>query len=73
MTEVICLLTFGDKKKAGINSLSKEEVTQKDGHKQRTLNKYKRIQGIPDNRSNQALKQLSAFQIWGVVPITGNM
>lgn len=34
MIEVIYILTFGDNKKAGINSHSKEEVTQKDGGKQ---------------------------------------
>lgn len=37
MTEVICVLSFGDKKKAGINSLSKEEVTQKDGQSKELL------------------------------------
>lgn len=61
MIKVIYVLTFRDNKKAGINSHSKEEITQKDGHKQRALTKYKRVQGILDNSSNQALKQLRAF------------
>lgn len=61
MIEVIYVLTLGDDKKAGINSHSKEEGTQKDGRKQRALTKQKRIQGILDNSSNEALKQSSAF------------
>lgn len=42
MTEVMYALTFGDYKKAGINSHSKEGVTQKNAHKQRALSKQKK-------------------------------
>jgi len=61
MIKVIHVLTFGDNKKAGINSHSKREVTQKDGRKQRAPTKYNRIQGILDNSSDQALEQLNTF------------
>lgn len=76
MIEDTYALTFGDNKKTGINSHSKEGVTQKNAHKQRALTKYKKIQDILEKSSNQALKQLRAFQILvGVVflPITDNM
>lgn len=52
MIEVIYALTFGDNKKTGINSHSKEGVTQKNAHKQRALTKYKKIQDIFEKSSS---------------------